>query len=115
MPLSPLVRTLVEKKVDEFCKRRVPEHAKEHVRLSYKFRGKSITIFEHRPPRWEGMKDWTSMAIAQMRYDEKTGKWTLYYADRNDRWHEYWDIEPTKSIDKILKETDEDPTGIFWG
>jgi len=50
-----------------------------------------------------------------MRYDEKTGEWTLYYADRNDRWHEYWDIESTKSIDKLLKEIDEDPTGIFWG
>ena len=115
MPFPPLVRTLVERKVDEFCRRRVPEHAQDQVKLSYKFRGNSVTIFENRAPWREGMKERTSMAIAQMRYDGKTGNWTLYCADRNDKWHEYCDIEPTKNIDKLLKEIDEDPTGIFWG
>lgn len=55
------------------------------------------------------------MPIAQIRYDDKTGKWTLYCADRNDKWHEYIDIDATKNIDKILAEIDDDPTGIFWG
>lgn len=71
MPLPPLVRTLIEKKVEEFCKRRVPKHAQDQVKLSYKFRGNSVTIFENRAPWWEGMKDWTSMAIAQMRYSDE--------------------------------------------
>ena len=61
------------------------------------------------------MKEWTSMAIAQIRYDNETGRWTLYCADRNDKWHEYMNIEPTKYIEEILKEINEDPTGIFWG
>jgi hypothetical protein len=115
MPLPPLVKTLAEKKIDEFCKKKIPEHAQDQIKLSYKFRGNSVTIFENRSPWREGMKEWTSMVVAQMRYDEKTGEWTLYYADRNDKWHEYRDIEPTKNIDKLLKEIDEDPTGIFWG
>lgn len=85
------------------------------MKLSYKFRGNSVTIFENRPPWWEGMTEWTSLPVAQMRYDEKTGKWMLYCADRNSRWHEYWDIEPTKNIEILLKESDEDPTGIFKG
>jgi hypothetical protein len=55
------------------------------------------------------------MAVAQMRYDQNTGEWTLYCADRNDRWHEYFDLLPTKDIGRILKEIDEDSTGIFWG
>lgn len=115
MPLPSLVKTVVEMKIGGFCKRRVPPHAVDKVNLSYQIRGNSVTIFENRAPWREGMKDWTSMSIAQLRYDEKSGKWTLYCADRNDKWHEYLDTEPTTKIDKILDEIDEDPTGIFWG
>jgi len=61
------------------------------------------------------VKEWTSMPVAQMRYDNKKGEWTLYCSDRNDKWHEYLDLDPTKNIDAILVEIDEDPTGIFWG
>jgi hypothetical protein len=40
--------------------------------------------------------------------------WTLYYADRNSKWHRY-DIEPSADFDDLLREVDEDPTAIFWG
>ena len=115
MPLPILVQTLMEKKVGEFCKRRVPAHASDKVNLSYKIRGNSVTIFENRAPWHPDMKEWTSMAIAQIRYDKATGKWMLYCADRNDKWHKYMNSEPTKNIDELLKEIDKDPTGIFWG
>lgn len=115
MPLPVLVKTLVEKKIGAYCKRRVPTYAADKVNLSYKIRGNSVTLFENRAPWHPDMKEWTSMAIAQIRYDNATGTWTLYCADRNDRWHEYWDMEPTKNLDEILKEIDKDPTGIFWG
>ncbi|TRZ89039.1 MAG: DUF3024 domain-containing protein [Methanosarcinales archaeon] len=115
MPLPVLVKNLVEKKVDAFCKKTVPPHVLHQVNLSFKIRGNSVTIFENRAPWHEGIKEWTSMKIAQFRYDEKSGQWRLYCADRNERWHEYWNMKPTKNIDKILTEIDEDPTGIFWG
>jgi len=115
MPLPVLVRTLAEKKVGEFCKKRIPPDVLDKVNLSYKIRGNSVTVFENRAPWHPDMKEWTSMPIAQMRFDEKTGEWTLFCADRNDKWHEYYDMEPTKDIDKILAEINEDPTGIFWG
>lgn len=115
MPLPVLVKTLVEKKIEEFCKKRVPPHVLDKVKLSYKIRGNSVTIFENRAPWNKDIKEWTSMPVAQLRYAEKTGQWTLFCADRNDRWHEYYDMEPTKDLDKILTEIDKDPTGIFWG
>lgn len=116
MPLPPLVKAIAGKKVGSYCEKKVPAHLKNQIRLSYKFRGNSVTIFEHRHPWKESPgTEWSSLAVAQMRYDEETGKWTLYCADRNNRWHEYRDIDPTKNIDKLLKEIDEDPTGIFWG
>ena len=41
--------------------------------------------------------------------------WTLYWADRNSRWHRYDDLEPTTNLDDVLTEINEDPTCIFWG
>lgn len=79
------------------------------------FHGDSVTIFENRAPWRPEFTEWTSMPIAQLRYDEKAGKWTLYCADRNDRWHKYEGLLPTKDIDQILAEIDRDPTGIFCG
>lgn len=115
MPLPPSVRTVTEKKIADYCKNKIPEHIQNEIKISFKFRGNSVTIFENRPPWSKENKEWTSLSVAKMRYDEKTGKWTLYCADRNSRWFEYWDIEPTKDINKLLIGIDEDPTGIFWG
>ena len=42
-------------------------------------------------------------------------QWTLYWADRNSRWHRYDDLEPTTNLDDVLTEINEDPTCIFWG
>jgi len=41
--------------------------------------------------------------------------WRLYWADRNSRWHEYVEAGPTYELEDLLREVDEDPTGIFWG
>lgn len=115
MPLPVLVKALIEKKVGEYCKTKVPPHILNELNVSYNIRGNSVTIFENRAPWRPDMKEWTSMPVAQMRYDSKTGEWTLYCADRNDKWHKYMGIEPTKNIDEILVEINKDPTGIFWG
>jgi len=39
----------------------------------------------------------------------------LYWRDRNLRFHRYGQLEPSPSIDDLLKEIDRDPTAIFWG
>lgn len=115
MSLPELIKAVVEKKVGKFCEKRVPPHALHQVKLSYRIRGNSITIFENRAPWLKGITEWTSAPVAQIRYDAKEGFWTLYCADRNDRWHEYTELLPLRNLDKILEEIDRDPTGIFWG
>lgn len=74
-----------------------------------------MTLYEHRAPWRESDAEWTTMSVAQLRYDMKRGMWTLYCGDRNSRWHEYTNVSPTKDIDGLLAEIDRDPTGIFWG
>ena len=52
--------------------------------------------------------------MAQLRYSANTHYWSLYWADRNGRWHRYDDLEPSP-VDKALNEIEGDPTCIFWG
>ena len=115
MPLPAMVKAMVEKKVGEFCEKRVPKHVRHEVTVSYKIRGSGVIIYENRAP-WSKLAGdkWTSMEIAQLRYDEKSGKWTLYCYTRRGR-QDYWDLEPNKRIEVLLREIDKDPTGIFWG
>jgi hypothetical protein len=116
MSLPELVRRTAESKVAAFCDRRVPAHARDEVRLEYSILGDAVTIVECRPPwRVDFGPEWTSMKIAQLRYDAKTKTWTLWWADRAERWDRYWDVDASPNIDELLSEIDEDPTGIFWG
>ena len=59
--------------VEIFCANQIPQHAKDEVRLEHSVRGGSITIVERRAP-WkpEYGPEWSSLKVAQLRYDEGT-------------------------------------------
>lgn len=103
--------------VELFCETRVPEQQRHQIRLECSRRGNSITIFERRPP-WSPEligPEWTSMKVAQLRYDSSSGQWSLYCCDGNERWWLHDNIGSSRSVDPLLAEIDADPTGIFWG
>jgi Protein of unknown function (DUF3024) len=52
--------------------------------------------------------------VAQLRYSANTHHWSLYWADRNGRWHRYDGFAPGP-VDQALTEIEADPTCIFWG
>ena len=114
MALSETVRHKVESLLRSFCEKRVPLEVRDQVRLTYAFRGTSVTLYEDRVG-WKDPTKWTHMPIAQFRFNGKKAQWSLYCADRNSRWHEYLDIDPTSRLDVLLQEVDKDPTGIFFG
>lgn len=115
MPIPDFIKALAEKKIGEFCERRVSPHVRHKVNLSYKVRGNSITIIENRAPWRKELIEWTHSPIAQIRYDEKKNTWTLYCMDRNRKWWVYDSLPSVKDIDKVIDEIDKDPTRIFWG
>jgi hypothetical protein len=114
MPLSQALRDQVERRLTQYCDERIPDHARQQVRLSYRIRGNKVTLFEQRPAFMEPDK-WVDIVVAQFRFRPEDAKWLLYCADRNSRWHEYYDLEPSGNFDDLLREVDKDPTGIFWG
>ncbi len=115
MSLPVFVKALAKKKIAEFCNKRVPLHVRDKLTLSFTIRGNNITIVEDRAPWREGLTEWTHAPVAQLRYDEEKGVWTLYCRDRNEKWWPYEQLTPTKDIDKVIATIDKDPTGIFWG
>ena len=114
MSLSDSIKQQVEKILGPYCVKRIPPHARNQVRLTYGFRGNSVTLFEERPA-FDEPERWLKFAVAQFRYHEDSEAWTLYCADRNSRWHNYFETESTTNLESLLQEVDDDPTGIFWG
>ena len=93
-----------------------PEMYSSEVRVEADIDARSITIVETRPPWREDFGlEWTRFPIARMRYVSKTWLCTLYWRDRNLKFHLYDRVRPTPYIEELLTEIDADPTAIFWG
>ncbi|OGS46246.1 MAG: hypothetical protein A2539_02645 [Elusimicrobia bacterium RIFOXYD2_FULL_34_15] len=114
MAIPEGVKQQIENKLREYCSNRIPEHASDMVKLDFKIKGNSITLFEMRPA-FDKTNEWVDIVIAQFRHNPENSFWTLYCADRNSKWNRYIDTDPTEDFDKLLKEVEKDPTGIFWG
>lgn len=108
MPETDLLR------IGRWCRERVPEHARDQVRVECEIAQRHVTIFETRPP-WNGQGDWTHFPIARLRYTASTGLWSLYWRDRNAKFHEYARKRPTKDVQALLDYLGSHEDPIFWG
>ncbi len=101
-------------RIRAYCDARVPTRLRSEARVEVFVRGKSVTIFDCRPPWHPSLTGWSRVPVAQLRFNPDTQKWTLFWADRNSRWHPYHLLDPG-TVSQLLAEIDEDPTAIFWG
>jgi hypothetical protein len=102
--------------VRRHCEAKTPAELSHEMRLDVEVRGDAITVFDSRPPWHPDMgTEWTQVKVAQFRFDETRKMWSLYWSDRNGRWHPYDDVDPSPDIGDLLDELDADPTGIFFG
>ena len=117
MPTGSGLPDLDVARVRRWCDDRVPGHVRDQVRVECDVGSRHLTIVECRPP-W-GAADagsaWTRFPIARLRYTKASKLWSLYWRDRNLRFHEYDRIGPTARVGDLLDEIDSDPTAIFWG
>jgi hypothetical protein len=114
MPIPVLKKQLAEAQVKKYCEGKMPPEYQNEIRMSYVFRGNSLTIIESRPGMLD-QSEWHNMAIAQFRYSYQNGKWKLYCADRNGKWHVYVERQPTADLQELIDEVEDDPTCIFYG
>jgi hypothetical protein len=103
-------------RVQRWCAQPVPERARHQVQVNRDVAPRHLTIVERRCPwREDHGREWTRLPIARLRYIKANKTWTLYWRDRNLRFHTYDRIEPSTRITDLLAEIDRDPTNIFWG
>ena len=101
--------------VQAYCESRVPKDLREEIRIECKRHGRSITIVERRPP-WNPnlSSEWSETKVAQLRYEDSAGTWSLHCSDSGGRWHAF-DVRPSRPVEPLLAVVEADPTGIFWG
>ncbi len=102
--------------VQRWCAARVPEHARHEVRVECQVAPRHLTIVERRAPWREDFgPEWTSFPVARLRHTAADKSWTLYWRDRNLRFHLYDLLPPSNQVEDLLGMIDRDPTGNFWG
>jgi hypothetical protein len=103
-------------RVQRWCRARVPARARDQVRIEADVADRHVTIVECRPP-WgvDAGPEWTRLPVARLRYTKSTRLWSLYWRDRNLKFHEYDRVPPAASVEDLLAEVDRDPTALFWG
>ncbi len=101
-------------KINRYCDQRVPTRARDQVRVESSVRGNTVTIVECRAPWHESLTEWTKHEVARLRVNVSTGKWSLFWRDRNNKWNPY-DLVDAGTLDEMLAAIDEDVTCIFWG
>jgi hypothetical protein len=86
------------------------------IRYDLDVTDRTVTFLECRPPwRPDFGPEWTRHPVARLRYTKTRGEWSLYWCDRNLKFHEYDLVPPTSLVDELMAEIDRDPTSIFWG
>src|SRR5213596_3445153 len=95
---------------------RLPPRARSQVNYEFDVQERSVTVLESRAP-WDPGRmgpEWTRIPIARFRYTSSRREWTLYWRDRNLKFHRFDLVEPSARIEDLLNAVDEDRTGIFW-
>jgi hypothetical protein len=117
MSIPADLKKKIEKRLDRYCREKIPADMSRHVRLSYGIRGNDVNLAEERP-LWCDPLSWVNMPVAKFRFDPANGKWRLYYLRPGPRpgakWRAYPDLSPRASIEDLIREIDTDPAGAFW-
>lgn len=114
MPLPEQDVTRVNQWIDRL-NAGMPPHVASQLRYETATYRNAVTLLECRsmdPLEPEG--EWYRLPFARLRFTRSRG-WELYWADRNSEFHIYDELPPMPTVDRLLREIDDDPTCIFFG
>jgi hypothetical protein len=110
MALPESERQRVGSLLGQLCEQRtIPDQ----VKLHYDTRGNHVVLTESRP-LFIDPTIWNEIRIAQFEFAPESGTWTLYWYDRKNRRQPYPTGRNRDTLEKLVREVDSDPTGIFW-
>ena len=102
--------------VATYCATKVPAEHDDKIRIEYKVRGNTITIYECRPPWREDFgPDWTSMRICTIQWDPEPASGPSTRGTETTVASTTRSSIPRASVMPLLRELENDPTCIFWG
>jgi hypothetical protein len=101
-------------RIELWCRERVPERLWPQVKVEADVEPRHVTIVEVRPP-WNGLGEHTRFPIARLRYTARTGLWSIYWRDRNLKFHEYGRKRPSMNVQGLLDYIADSGDPIFWG
>ncbi|WBU37544.1 DUF3024 domain-containing protein [Homoserinibacter sp. YIM 151385] len=96
------------------CRRIWPEHLWDRAKVEADVSTLHVDIVEVRPP-WNGIGEDTRFPIARLRYTISTGLRSIYWRDRNLKFHEYQRRRPTKNVQALLDHIGSHDDPIFFG
>lgn len=102
MPLPEFTKKLINAKLSQYCINRIPEHARDKVKLIFNIKGNIVTLILSRP-YFKDRSKWAERSVAQIRFDNDNKKWMLYFVDKNDKWHAYDLIQPSTDFDDLQR------------
>jgi hypothetical protein len=106
-------RREAQKVLARFCDR-VSSQLRDKIAYSVQFRGNSAVILEGRPS-FTRPTEWTQLKMARFTFEPTSARWSLQWADQNERWHPYQGMRHSRRLEVLLAEVERDPTGIFFG
>lgn len=113
MALPPDLKKTADEALAGFCRGAVPR-LPGRMRLVHQWEGSRVTLLEQRPHTQEpGV--WGESPVAQFRFHEGRGAWTLHWRDRHDHWRPCEEPGEVRNIQRLLAEVGQDPEGVFWG
>jgi hypothetical protein len=113
MAIPELELARVSRALRRHCDK-VPLEIRDQLAKDFRLVRSDIELFERRPHCLERHRK-VDHVVAKFRYNAKRGSWTLFWCDRNLRWHAYETMEDRRDFMELLREVEKDPTGIFWG
>lgn len=114
MPIPKNILGEVSVILDAYCLVAIPEDFGDNMRIGYRVRSMTITLFESRK-HWKDASWWIEYDIARFRYNRTNLQWSLYSRGKNLSWHIYMLPSPTPEFCELLAEVKADRFGIFWG
>ena len=113
MPIPKLEKERVSRALDGLCDK-VPLHVRDQLTHNFRFVRSDVELYERRQ-NYRERGQFIEHTVAKFRYNAKRGSWTLFWADRNLRWHSYDGFADRRDFLDLLREVEKDPTCIFWG